>query len=233
VTAVPTENGGVSRRPVQSPADRRGRPAYDRDSLLEVAVAAFNERGYDGTGMEELARHLGLSKSSIYHHVSGKAELLDLAVSRALDALFAALDEDPGPGGMATARLRHVVRRSVEVLAAELPYVTLLLRIHGNSDVERRALERRREFDHRVAGLVTRAAAEGGVRDDIDPHLASRLLFGTVNSLIEWYRPEGDLPVDTLADALTTVLFDGLAGRPASRSGPSARADTPGGPRPL
>jgi hypothetical protein len=37
-----------------------------------------------------------------------------------------------------------------------------------------------------VAGLVTRAAAEGGVRDDIDPHLASRLLFGTVNSLIEW-----------------------------------------------
>ncbi|NWF25758.1 TetR/AcrR family transcriptional regulator [Streptomyces sp. PKU-EA00015] len=201
---------------MQSRAHRQGRPSYDRDSLLEVAVTVFNERGYDGTGMEELARRLGLSKSSIYHHVSGKEELLGLAVGRALKALFAVLDEVSDPAATATARLEHVVHRSVEVLAAELPYVTLLLRVRGNSDVEQQALEQRREFDHRVAELVSRAAAEGGVRDDLDPHLISRLLFGTVNSLIEWYRPEGGLPVAALADALTAVLFDGLRGRPGS-----------------
>jgi AcrR family transcriptional regulator len=217
---------------VQSPAGRHGRPAYDRDSLLEVAVVVFNERGYDGTGMEELARRLGLSKSSIYHHVSGKEELLELAVNRALDALFAVLDEEEARDGgapnraaggrtsssgtadsTATARMKRVIHRSVEVLAAELPYVTLLLRLHGNSEVEQRALARRREFDHRVAELMARAAAEGGIRSDIDPHLASRLLFGTVNSLVEWYRPDRDLTVQTLADALTTILFDGLHGR--------------------
>lgn len=220
---------------MQSPAGRHGRPAYDRDSLLEVAVVVFNERGYDGTGMEELARRLGLSKSSIYHHVSGKEELLELAVNRALDALFAVLDEEEAghrdgvngaagsgssgsgsSGTTATARMKRVVHRSVEVLAAELPYVTLLLRLHGNSEVEQRALARRREFDHRVAELMARAAAEGGIRADIDPHLASRLLFGTVNSLVEWYRPDRDLTVQTLADALTTILFDGLHGRPAA-----------------
>lgn len=199
---------------MQNRAPRQGRPSYDRDSLLEIAVMVFNERGYDGTGMEELARRLGLSKSSIYHHVSGKEELLGLAVDRALKALFAVFDEVPDPAATATARLEHVVHRSVEVLASELPYVTLLLRVRGNSDIEQQALERRREFDHRVAGLVTRAAAEGGVRDDLDPHLISRLLFGTVNSLIEWYRPDGGLPVAALADALTAVLFDGLRGRP-------------------
>ncbi|MEU1592924.1 TetR/AcrR family transcriptional regulator [Streptomyces sp. NPDC005708] len=204
-------------------ARRAERPTYDRASLLEVAVAVFNERGYDGTSMEDLARRLGLSKSSIYHHVAGKEELLSLAATRALDALFAVLDQSPAPDASATDRLRHVVRRSVEVLAAELPYVTLLLRIHGNSDTEQRALERRREFDHRVADLVIRAAAEGGVRDDIDPHLASRLLFGTVNSLIEWYRPDGDLPVTTLADSLTTVLFDGLRHEGAIGAGPGRR----------
>ena len=208
----PCQNGPVSRASAQSPTGRRGRPGYDRDSLLRAAVVIFNERGYDGTGMEELARRLGLSKSSIYHHVSGKEELLDLAVRHALDALFAVLDEEPGPPHTATARLRHVLRRSVEVLTAELPYVTLLLRVRGNSDAEQRALKRRREFDHRVAELVARAADEGGVRDDIDPHLASRLMFGTVNSLIEWYRPDGGLPVAVLADALTAVLFDGLRG---------------------
>ncbi|MFF5302211.1 TetR/AcrR family transcriptional regulator [Streptomyces sp. NPDC013161] len=213
----------MTRTPVQNPAGRHGRPAYDRDSLLEVAVVVFNERGYDGTGMEELARRLGLSKSSIYHHVSGKEELLELAVNRALDALFAVLDEEEAgdrrgksSGTTATAGMKRVIHRSVEVLAAELPYVTLLLRLHGNSEVEQRALARRREFDHRVAELMTRAAAEGGIRADIDPHLASRLLFGTVNSLVEWYRPDRDLTVQTLADALTTILFDGLHGRTAS-----------------
>ncbi|MER7396286.1 TetR/AcrR family transcriptional regulator [Streptomyces sp. NPDC000151] len=198
------------RPPDRNPGARQGRTTYDRDSLVEVAVAVFNERGYDGTGMEELARRLGISKSSIYHHVSGKEELLDLAVGRALDALFAVLDEPCGAHADATARLEHTVRRSVETLAAELPYVTLLLRVHGNSAAENRALERRREFDHRVAELVRQAAAEGGVRGDIDPALISRLLFGTVNSLIEWYRPDGGLSVPTMAGALATMVFDGL-----------------------
>jgi AcrR family transcriptional regulator len=177
---------------------------------LAVAVTAFNERGYDGTGMEELARRLGITKSAIYHHVAGKEELLELAVDRALDALFAVLDEEREKPADATVRLERTVRRSVEVLAEHLPYVTLLLRVRGNSEVEQRALARRRDFDHRVADLVTEAAAEGGVRDDIDPALISKLLFGTVNSLVEWYRPSGALPVETVADALATILFDGL-----------------------
>lgn len=194
-------------------AGKRGRPGYDRESLLTVAVATFNERGYDGTGMEELSRRLGISKSAIYHHVSGKEELLRLAVDRALDALFALLEEPRATNGAPLERLEYVVRRSVEVLGAQLPYVTLLLRVRGNTPTERRALERRREFDHRVAALVARAADDGDVRADVDPHLASRLLFGTVNSLIEWYHTEGGLSVDQIADALVAMVFDGLRAR--------------------
>ena len=61
------------------------------------------------------------------------------------------------------------MRREVEVLVDRLPYVTLLLRVRGNSETERWALDRRREFDHVVAGLVAQAAVEGDVRADVDP----------------------------------------------------------------
>ena len=54
-------------------------------------------------------------------------------------------------------RLRYIVRRQVEVLQAELPYVTLLLRVRGNTDTERWALERRRTFDAALADLVREA----------------------------------------------------------------------------
>jgi len=191
-------------------ATRRGRPGYDVDSLLAVAVKVFNEKGYDGTSMEELSHRLGRTKSAIYHHVSGKEELLRLALDRALDALFAVTDEPAFHRGDAIERLEYLLRRSVLVLADELPYVTLLLRVRGNSKVERRALARRRKFDRIVSDLVAEAERDGDVRPDVDPAVTARLLFGTVNSLIEWYRPRGEQAARELADAVCTIAFGGL-----------------------
>lgn len=188
----------------------RGRPGYDLETLLHTAVTVFHERGYDGTSMEDLAKRLGISKSAIYYHVSSKEELLRLSVDRALDALFGVVAEPESQTGPAIDRLRHVVRRSVEVLVDELPFVTLLLRVRGNSKVERKALARRREFDHVVGALVVEAEQEGGIRPDVEPAVTSRLLFGMVNSLIEWYRPQRGLGKEEIADAVVKIAFDGL-----------------------
>lgn len=197
-----------------APARRRtgqpGRPGYDLDSLLAVAVEVFNEKGFDGTSMEALSGRLGITKSSIYHHVSGKLELLELALTRALNALFAVTSEPGAATGSAMARLEYVVRQSVLVLLAELPYATLLLRVRGNTTIERRALARRREFDSFVENLVVSAAEEGDLAAGIDPALAGRLVFGMVNSLIEWYRPRTGESATGLADAVVAFTFDGL-----------------------
>jgi len=186
------------------------RPSYSATSLLDVAVQVFNERGYDGTSMGDLAAALGITKSSIYHHVAGKEALLGLALDRALSALFDVLDEPDSTTGRARDRLEHVVRRSVAVLDAELPFVTLLLRVRGNTPTEKDALERRREFDRRVADLVAEAVADGDLRADLDPSLVTRLLFGTVNSLVEWYRPSRGATAGQVADTLVEMTLRGL-----------------------
>ena len=138
---------------------RRGRPGYDQQTVLNVAVDVFNRHGYEATSMGILAENLGITKSAIYHHVPSKGDLL---------------------------------------------------RLRGNTDVERLALARRREFDHRVADLVDAARQEGSVRSDIDPRTTTRLLFGTINSIVEWYKPGGPLPAQKLADNVITMVFDGL-----------------------
>ncbi|MFB7378014.1 TetR/AcrR family transcriptional regulator [Kitasatospora purpeofusca] len=193
-------------------ADHTPRTAYTVESLLAVTVDVFNERGYDGTSMEDLSRAAGISKSSIYHHVRGKEELLRLAVGRALDGLFGILAEPGAVEGPAVERLEHVVRRTAEVLLAELPYVTLLLRVRGNTATEQWALERRRDFDHQVAELLRAAVADGALRADVEPRLATRLLFGMINSIVEWYRP-GLKGTDGVADAVVHLAFDGLRAR--------------------
>lgn len=188
------------------------RDTYTPETLLSVAVRVFNERGYDGTSMEHLSKAAGISKSSIYHHVAGKEELLRRAVSRALDGLFGILVEEHARVGSAVERLEYVTRRTVEVLVAELPYVTLLLRVRGNTDTERWAMERRREFDQQVAALLKEAVADGDLRSDIELRLATRLLFGMINSIVEWYRPEsrGAADGEQVADAVVQLAFAGL-----------------------
>jgi len=214
-------------------APRRGRPGYDLPSVLAVAVELFNERGYDGTSMRDLAGRLGIAKSAIYHHVTGKEELLSLALDRALSGLSAVLARTRALDGPAITRLEHLIRGSVDVLEAELPYVTLLLRVRGNTEVERAALERRRAFDRFAAELVQAAARDGDIRPDADALVTARLLFGLVNSIVEWYRPSRRADDGSLGDAVCALAFDGLRTRKGPDSvmatGPAVTA-APGGP---
>ena len=86
-------------KPEPQEATRRGRPGYDQRGILEVAVEAFNEYGYDATSIGVLAERLGLSKSASYHHVASKDELLRLALDEALDGLDGVLTEESAATG--------------------------------------------------------------------------------------------------------------------------------------
>jgi AcrR family transcriptional regulator len=209
---------------------RRGRPGYDLASVLAVAVELFNERGYDGTSMRDLAARLGIAKSAIYHHVTGKEELLSLALDRALDGLAAVSSRARALPAPAVDRLEYLVRGSVEVLEAESPYVTLLLRVRGNTDVERAALEARRAFDRFVAELVAEAVRDGDIRPDADPMITARLLFGLVNSIVEWYRPDRREKTAPLADAVCALAFDGLRAKHPEPFSSGSRSAAPGRP---
>ena len=197
--------------PAAGPA-RRGRPGYDRDTVVRRAVEVFNRRGYDATSMDDLARELGLSKSTIYHHVPTKEHLLHTALEDGLGALEALIDAAEARPGTAGDRLRWTVGRSVEVLAAHLPSVRLVLRVRGNSDAEQEALARRRGIDARLTHLVRAAIEEGSVRSDVAPEVASRLVFGMVNSLTEWYDPPATDPV-VMGRIVADAAWEGLAER--------------------
>ncbi|WP_210115482.1 TetR/AcrR family transcriptional regulator [Mycobacterium sp. DL99] len=194
------------------PRRPRGRPGHTRDDVLRQAIGLFNRRGYDAASISDLARELGVTKSAVFYHFDSKESMLAAALDEALDALSDAVaDGEQAVGGSdAYDRLRSTVQASVTILVQHLPAVTLLLRVRGNSPLEQQALQRRRDLDDRIAVLVQNAVQEGRLRGDIAPDVISRLIFGMVNSLTEWYQPGGAVDESALAASVTSVLFDGL-----------------------
>lgn len=195
---------------MKSAGAKRGRPGYDQESVLGIAVQVFNKHGFDATSMGTLADNLGISKSAIYHHVPSKGDLLRLALDQALVPLEAIGEEDGALHGTAEERLEFILRSTIRVLIERQQFVTLLLRLRGNTEVERDALERRRAVDRKVTDLVVQAQHEGTLRGDIDPRTTTRLLFGTINSLVEWYRPDGPVTASQVEDNAIAMMLHGL-----------------------
>ena len=102
------------------PSAKQRKP-YDPDAILDVAVRVFRERGYDGSTLDDVARAAGITKASIYYHVRSKEELLARGVGRALDALFAVLDERPAKRGRAASRLKYIVHRTLKPRSINCP----------------------------------------------------------------------------------------------------------------
>jgi AcrR family transcriptional regulator len=204
VTPSPQQGPGAGNHP------KPKRIAYDADSIGDVALEVFRVRGYDATSMEDLARAAGVTKPAFYHHVGGKEELLARGLTKALDALFAMLEEPEALTGTAEHRLRYIIRRIVELEDALLAPVTVLLRARGTTATERHALERRRSFDAHVAGLITEGQREGSLRADIDPNLMARLVIGMATWVIEWYHPGGRWTVDDVANAVVEMAAHGM-----------------------
>ena len=195
----------------------RGRHAgYDdqRGMILERAAALFARRGYPGTSMNQVAEACGLSKATLYHYYRDKYELLvniaEEHVNRLQGIVGDALAEDERP----EARMRALIRRLVEEYAsAQNEHRVLTEDVKFLEPADRdRILGKEREVVAAFARVV--AALRPDLRDAAMGKPLTMLLFGMVNSLVEWYRPDGSVDAAVLSDAVVTVAFDGLV-RPA------------------
>lgn len=178
--------------------------------MLEVIVDVFNDHGYDAATLELIASRLNLSKSAVYHHFVSKEEMLQLALKRVLDDLDAVFNAPEAITGPAIERVRYVVKGATIIACEQRPYLSLLLRLRGNTPVELEAMERRRKFDQQLRELFELSLAEGTLRKDIDPGIAERMTFGLINSIVEWYRPGGKYTPDQIADSVLLIMRDGL-----------------------
>lgn len=194
-----------------TPANQgRGRPGYAREDVIRIAVEEFNARGYEATSMGALAERLGLSKSAIYHHIASKEEILVEATDKALEELTAVVEGAHAETGDPVEQLRLLIGGTTRVLCEYPAYVRLLLRLRGNTDAELAIMARRRVITRALVAVVERAQEEGSLRTDLEAGVVARLIFGMINSIVEWYNPEGRYAPEDLEAITPEMVFTGI-----------------------
>jgi AcrR family transcriptional regulator len=191
----------------------RGRsPDFDlnRDAIVRTAAQLFASQGYPGTSMNDLAKACGISKPLLYHYVDDKYQLLleitDGHVSR-LEALVAEVDALR----LAPAeRLRQLIRRFVhEYAQARHDHGVLTQDVKFLETRDRnRVLKKERHVVAAFAATIAAARPELA-RAALDKPL-TMLLFGMINWMFTWLRPDGRLGHDEMAPIVADLFLGGL-----------------------
>lgn len=180
------------------------------ERVLDEAAALFLAEGYDAATMQQLADRLGLHKSSLYHYVNGKEDLLEKLTMQAQDNAEHVLDEveaDPDNEHGFLAAVGFAVDQTV----SDSGRVSLVLRQKPGTPTGDAVIERRRAYDRRLSAMIDDAQAAGQIRDDIHPMLMARLTLGMVSWLIEWYDAElSRFEPEVVREAVLALISGGV-----------------------
>jgi AcrR family transcriptional regulator len=197
---------------------RAERPEPSRKHLLAAAIDCFARFGYQGTSIDRIARHAGVTKGALYYHFRDKEELLFEAVSGRVGEFEQHVLAEVGPASDTIASLKRVIDACffhATVSNHRRFIITLMVEaLDTNPQLSakfQRILRRMRFF---LADVVRRGQDGGGVRGDIDPEATAALIAAAImGAEIQHYQDPEEVDLRRVLDTLVVQLGDWLMPR--------------------
>ncbi|MBL0353937.1 MAG: TetR/AcrR family transcriptional regulator [Candidatus Dechloromonas phosphoritropha] len=178
-----------------------------RAELLRAAARLFVDKGFAATTTRDIAEAVGMRSGSPFYHFRSKQELLKEAMIDGLETGRARLMTEIADIADPEQRLRVLVRTHLATVLEADSAAPMLLSETRSLGVAERA-EIAAAFDrYQVPWQATLDELEqqGKIRSAGPP--LRLLLFGMLNWSGHWYRPDGQLTVDQLADAAVALVL--------------------------
>jgi len=212
---------GGSAAPAEAAAQSR---RHNREDVIRVGAEIFARKGFRETSIRDIAEALGVTKSALYHHVRSKDELLYEALasyqSHGEQLIAAARRAGPDPRRSLTVFIHELVLMN----ARDRVMATLLARELRSlkQPFLDRLLANRDDYEGFVRGIILSGQATGLFRKDIDARLATIAVFSLARSLHQWYRPDGSLAAEQVAEGFESLILNGLLADGVDARGPAA-----------
>jgi AcrR family transcriptional regulator len=186
-----------------------------REAVLRAAVALFLEQGYHRATLAGVAERLNITKPALYNYFRGKDEILfecwAMGQER-VDDLIAGID---AAGGNGLVKLRKLVGAYAAVMATDFGASLVRFDVRDlnaeNAEIVRAG---KRSIDHTFRSYITQGISDGSIKR-CDAKLAAFAIAGSLNWIGHWYRSDGTLSPQAIAEQFTDRLTEGLARGPA------------------
>ena len=207
--------------------NRNSKPQHPqrRDQVLAAATTVFHEKGYSRASIQDVAEALGMLKGSLYYYIDSKEDLLFAIIEdihlRTLERLERWLQIE----GDTLVKVRFLLRGQVLSYCREFEQVGVFLHDFRSLSPERqeRILRERDRYDRSLRDLIAEGQAEGVIASDVDPKMTAMAIFGMMNWISTWWKPDGPNTPEELADQFTDLVLAGLVPRETGTRGDIGR----------
>ena len=185
-----------------------------RREIDEVASELFRANGYAATSVRDIAKALDIQGASLYAHVASKEDVLFSIVDRAASAFEAAAAsaQTESAASDPVERLAALVEAHVDVVTSDPKRASVFITEWRHLSADRRAAiaERRDAYEGQFRATIDDGIAVGAFRQT-DPAIAATFILTALNGIAAWYRPDGRLSADRIADHYVDLALRSLS----------------------
>ena len=182
-----------------------------KDQIYHVAERLFSERGYHATTMREIAREVDIEGGSLYSHISSKQDLLYAIVLRGSERFLHAARTVMAMNISAREQLQELMHRHLAIIAESIDGAVVHFHEWRHLDpAKRKKIEQHRDEYEGYIRQIIRRGMDNGEFAPQDERLVGIHILSLLNWAYQWYKPEGRLSADALAQQFYEQIMSGL-----------------------
>ena len=183
--------------------------ASQRDRILKAAAACFNQKGYSGTSLKDVSRHLGLTDAALYYYVRNKEELVYQCYLRAAELGRDAMERGIAEGDNGFEQACLYIRYHVDVIVGDDGPVAIMSEIPSLKRQHRNEiLEVSRRHSAGFEGILERGICDGSIRE-CDVRMTGNAIMGSINWIPKWFHGKAAMARE-IRDEFPEILTRGL-----------------------
>ena len=180
-----------------------------RDRILKAAATCFNEKGYSGTSLKDVARHLGLTDAALYYYVRNKEELVYQCYLRAAELGRQAMERGIAEGETGFEQAMLYIRYHIEIMVGDEGPVAIMSEIPSLKRSHRNEiLQVSRRHSAGFEAILQRGIEDGSIAP-CDVRMTGNAVMGSINWIPKWYHGKAAMADQILAE-FPVILTRGL-----------------------